>query len=208
MTFTYTFTTTSTCTTTTTRFFIPETGVFPISYEAGRLVRQGRDTRGLGHADVLSHLDASGKIVQQEIVSGSGRAPDKKLYLNARGQVAAQCVDAEGDGTLEMKLVFEGQVLREALIDTNGDGRADQREVYAEGQRVRLEADTNGDGRPDVVQFFEGDEVVRQDEDSDFDGTIDLRFEDGQPTEVGVDASAPAPLGELGCGPFHAFWQR
>ena len=39
MTPTYTFTTTSTCTTTTTRFFIPETGVFPISYEAGRLVK-------------------------------------------------------------------------------------------------------------------------------------------------------------------------
>ena len=39
MTSTCTFTTTSTCTTTTTRFFIPETGVFPVSYEAGRLVK-------------------------------------------------------------------------------------------------------------------------------------------------------------------------
>jgi len=39
MTSTYTFTTASTYTTTTTRFFIPETGVFPGSYEAGRLVK-------------------------------------------------------------------------------------------------------------------------------------------------------------------------
>jgi hypothetical protein len=177
-------------------------------YEGGRLVRQGRDTRSRGHADVLGHFDASGRLTLQELVTGEGRQPDKKLFLDASGRVTRHCADSDGDGVLDMVLFFDGDVLREAWIDTTGSGKPDQREVYEGGQRVRLDADTSGNGRADVVQHFAGEALTRQDEDSDNDGRADRRFENEQVRELSDHPPMPPAFEPLGCGTFHAFWKR
>ena len=177
-------------------------------YEAGRLVRQGRARKGKGRADLLSHFDSGGRVQIQELVTSGGRRPDKKLFLSTDGQVSKHCADADGDGSIEMELVFEGSSLREALIDSDHDGVVDQREIYEKGQRIRLDADTNGDRRPDVVQYFEGGKLSRQDEDVDFDGSVDQRFFGSNRASVAEREEVPSAFEELGCGQFHAFWKK
>ena len=59
-------------------------------YEAGKLVRQGRDPDGRGHATVLSHFDtARASWYGQELISGQGTRPDKKLFIAARTGTSA-----------------------------------------------------------------------------------------------------------------------
>ncbi|MGH2901678.1 MAG: hypothetical protein ACRDMZ_23590, partial [Solirubrobacteraceae bacterium] len=139
--------------------------------------------------------------------SQAHRRPDKKLTLDASGQVTQQCIDTDGNGTLDARAVVEGGVVTEVWIDTKGKGVADQRELYKGGQRVGLEADTNGDRKVDVVQTFEGGQLARQDEDTNFDGVVDQRFEGGKPVPVPPGTKAgSAPLGPLDCGRFSEFW--
>ncbi len=176
-------------------------------YEAGRLVRQGRASKGAGPADLLSHFNRSGRVEIQELVTGAGPEPDKKLFLSASGKVSKHCADMDGDGILEMQLFFEGHELRKALIDSDADGVADQREIYAHGQRIRLDADTNHDRRPDVIQYFEDGNMVRQDEDTDFDGAVDQRFYGENRAAVSKLERVPDDFSDLGCGRFHAFWR-
>ena len=60
-------------------------------------MRQGQDTLGKGRPQVLNHFDSNGVVTVQEAVGEGGRNPAKKLFLNASGEVTAQCLlDAEG----------------------------------------------------------------------------------------------------------------
>jgi hypothetical protein len=174
----------------------------------GAIVRQGQDTKGVGRPDVLTVFGADGRPVAQELVSDpKRRRPDKKLSLDASGQVTAQCVDTDGNGTLDARAVVSGGAVSEVWIDTKGKGVADQRELYQGGQRVALEADTNGDRKADVVQTFSGGAVGRQDEDTNFDGVVDQRFEGGKAVAVPAGTKlGTAPLGPLECGRFSDFW--
>ena len=146
------------------------------------MVRQGQDTKGLGKPDVLTVFGPDGKPSEQELISDPKRKrPDKKLLLDASGQVTAQCLDTDGNGTLDARAIVANGAVTEVLLDTKGKGKVDQREVYKGGQRVRLEADTNGDHKADVIQTFDGqNQLARQDEDTNFDGTIDRSFAGGK----------------------------
>ncbi len=176
-------------------------------FENGRLIRQGRDTRGRGRPDLLDHLDATGAIVIQEVAS-DGRHPDKKLYLDKSGAVSSQCLlNTEGDKLTTRATVAHGVVV-EVLSDSTGNGIADTREIYENNQRVRVEADTNGDRKVDVVQSVTAAGVAVQEEDTDFDGSLDRRFEDNQLVESTHGTRVGADFGPIGCGSFHRFWWK
>jgi hypothetical protein len=157
----------------------------------------------------LNHFDSNGIVTVQETVSEGGRNPEKKLFLNAAGDLAAQCLlDAEGK-KLNVRAIVVGGVVVEVLTDTTGNGAADTREVYEGGNIVRTDVDTNGDRRPDVTISAGPGGVSRQDEDIDFDGIVDHRF-DGD-TAVDVPAGtklAGKKFGTLDCGNFHRFWWK
>ena len=174
------------------------------------LVRQGVDNSGDGRPNVLNHLNGSGQLTIQEVASGdNGRNPDKKLFLDAAGQVTAQCLLDANKKKLNTRALVSGGVVGEVLIDTNGNGFADTRQVLSGGQLARLDADTNGDRKPDVIQTYQGGAVAFQDEDTDFDGTVDQRFQGQSP--VAVPAGTPVAggnFGKLGCGSFHRFWWK
>jgi hypothetical protein len=178
-------------------------------FEKGVLVRQGQDTLGKGRPQVLNHFDANGTLTVQEAVGEDGRDPGKKLFLNASGEVTAQCLlNAEGKKLNVRTLVVEGVVV-EALIDTTGNGVADNREVYEGGERVRMDVDTNNDRMPDVVIAVGPGGVSRQDEDTDFDGIVDLRFDGDTPVDIPADTKvAGGKFRNLDCGSFHRFWWK
>jgi hypothetical protein len=144
----------------------------------------------------------------QELISNGGQKPDKKLFVNAGGQVVKHCADVDGDGRLEMQLFFDGQVLESALVDTDANGVVDQREVYQNGQQVRLDADTNADRKPDVIRHFRDGQMTRQDEDSNYDGLIDRSFEGRRKVALPAERRVPDPFDDLGCGDFHSFWAK
>ncbi|MEE3332029.1 MAG: hypothetical protein VX246_14285, partial [Myxococcota bacterium] len=168
---------------------------------------QARDTTGNGRADTLSLIDGDGRIRVQEIAPNGSSPPGERLTLAADGSVTRHCIDGDANGTLEMQVVFEAEMLSLARVDGDGDGRIDSREHYVGGQRARIEADTNADGIPDVVQHLKGDEVVRQDEDSDYDGILDRSFEGEEAVPIAADASRLEPFGKLACKSFHGFWK-
>ena len=174
----------------------------------GAVVRQGQDTKGAGKPDVLTVFGPDGKPSEQELISDpKHKRPDKRLFLDPAGQVTAQCVDTDGNGSLDARAVVSNGVVSEVLIDTKGKGRVDQREVYKDGQRVALEADTNGDHKIDVIQTFEGGQLARQDEDTNFDGVIDRSFAGGKSVPVPADPKiALEPFATLDCGRFSDFW--
>jgi hypothetical protein len=176
-------------------------------FRAGVLVRQAQDTSGDGRADVLSHLDANGRVAVQELATGAPGEPTERIEFSADGSVRLHCIDGDGDGRLEMAVVFDGDELRLARVDSDLDGRVDTREHYTGGVRDRIEADTNGDGLPDVVQHLDGEDVVRQDEDSDFDGSLDRSFEGPAAVELQGEMRVE-PFGRLDCGRFDRFWRR
>jgi hypothetical protein len=122
--------------------------------------------------------------------------------------VKAQCLDTDGNGTLDRRTELAGGVARSALLDTNGDGKADQRVRYEGGQAVRLDADTNGDGKADVLQTLKGEAIARQCEDGDYDGRIDRCFEGTAAVAVTGETDVSAPLGRLECGGFDRFWNE
>ena len=96
------------------------------------LVRQGVDNSGNGRPDVLNHLNGSGQLTIQEVASGdNGRNPDKKLFLDAAGQVTAQCLLDANKKKLNTRALVSGGVVGEVLIDTNGNGYADTRQVLS-----------------------------------------------------------------------------
>jgi hypothetical protein len=176
--------------------------------ESGRVVRLAQDTKKAGRPTVLTHFDGNSVATLQELVGDGRRRPDQKLWLAADGNVAAQCLDTDGNGTLDRRTELAGGVARSALLDTNGDGKADQRVRYDGGQAVRLEADTNGDGKADVVQHLRGEAVARQCEDGDYDGRIDRCFEGTAPVAVSGETDVSAALGRLECGGFDRFWNE
>jgi hypothetical protein len=179
-------------------------------FEKTVLVRQGLDSKGSGRPDVFNHMGSDGSVRIQEVAGGdNGRNPDKKLFLDANGQVTAQCLLDENKKRLNTRAVVNGGSVTEILIDTTGDGWADTRQVLSGGQLARLDADTNNDRAPDVVQTYRNGELVYQDEDSDFDGTVDQRFQGQTPVDVAAGTQIPAPAFEkLGCGSFHRFWWK
>jgi antitoxin component YwqK of YwqJK toxin-antitoxin module len=178
-------------------------------FENGVLVRQGQDTQSLGYPETLTHFDSNGTPTIQEAVNGKNRSPDKKLFLNSKGEVTAQCVlDSEGK-KLNTRMNVSNGVMIEMLTDTTGNGFADQREVYENGGVVRLDVDTNDDRMPDIAQSTGPDGVSRQDEDTDFDGVVDQRFDGDAAVEVPAGTQvAGAKLGKLDCGSFHSFWWK
>jgi antitoxin component YwqK of YwqJK toxin-antitoxin module len=178
-------------------------------FEKDVLVRQGQDTLGKGRPQVLNHFDSNGALTVQEAVGEGGRNPDKKLFLNASGEVIAQCLlDAEGK-KLNVRTIVVGGVVVEALIDTTGNGVADNREVYEGGERVRMDVDTNNDRKPDVTITAGPGGVSRQDEDTDFDGIVDLRFDGDTPVDIPAGTKlAGEKFGKLDCGSFHRFWWK
>jgi hypothetical protein len=175
-------------------------------FEGERLVREVRDTNQNAFPDVLTRYNEDGVPVVQELAEGRHARPNKKLFLDPDGSVAAQCLDTNGDGRFDARAAVEGGLVVRVLLDQNGDGIAEQLEHYEGGVRVGLEADTNGDRRPDVVQVVAGGEVVRQDEDSDYDGTMDRRFEGEAQSEL--SAPAPPELPALDCGGVDRFWAK
>ena len=174
----------------------------------GAVVRQGQDTKGLGKPDVLTVFGPDGKPSEQELISDPKRKrPDKRLWLDASGQVTAQCLDTDGNGTLDARAIVSNGAVSEVLLDTKGKGKVDQREVYKGGQRVALEADTNGDHKVDVIQTFEGGQLARQDEDTNFDGTIDRSFAGGKAAPPPANPKISSePFAGLDCGRFSDFW--
>jgi hypothetical protein len=157
----------------------------------------------------LNHFDSNGAVTIQEAVGEDGRNPGKKLFLNAAGEVTAQCLlDAEGK-KLNVRTIVVGGVVVEALIDTTGNGVADNREVYEGGERVRTDVDTNDDRMPDVTISAGPGGASRQDEDTDFDGIVDLRFDGDAPVDIPAGTKmAGEKLGNLNCGSFHPFWWK
>jgi hypothetical protein len=121
--------------------------------------------------------------------------------------VRSQCIDSDGNGSLDVRYRVSGGAVQEGLVDSSGDGNGNLRQVYANGTIAHLEADTNNDGRPDVVQYLSGPDVVRQCEDSEYDGTVDRCFEGDQVAPVTGVTDLSEPLGSLGCGSFDSFWR-
>ena len=119
-----------------------------------------------------------------------------------------QCLDSDGNGTLDVRYRLAGGAVTEGLVDSSGDGKGDVRQVYAGGKVEHLEADTNKDGRPDVVQYLNGSAVARQCQDDNYDGTVDACFEGEKVVPVSGVKELREPLGALGCGGFDAFWKR
>jgi hypothetical protein len=157
---------------------------------------------------VVNLFDASGHAVVQEVASERTGRPEKRLFLAPDGSVTAQCVDTDGNGTLDARATVQNGVVTEVLIDTHGKGVANQREIWRDGQRVELQADTNGDHKVDVVQRFENGVVVQQDEDTNFDGILDRRFVGKKPAPIPPGTPVPGPpLGPLDCGRFSDAWR-
>ena len=81
-------------------------------------------------------------------------------------------------------------------IDLDGDGFLDLRLLYEKGQIVRQEADTNGDRRVDVWVNFQNGERHEQLEDQTYRGKINARyaFQNGQVVtqEQVADADPPS----------------
>ena len=178
-------------------------------FERGVLVLRGQDTRGLGSPENFNHFDSNGALTIQESVSGKNRSPDKKLFLNANGEVTAQCLlDSEGK-KLNTRVVVTDGAMTEVLTDTTGNGVSDQREVHANGALVRLDVDTNGDRLPDIAQSTGPDGVSRQDEDTDFDGIVDQRFDGDAAVDVPAGTRiAGGKFDKLDCGSFHRRWWK
>jgi hypothetical protein len=174
--------------------------------ENGKIVSQAEDKLGKGKATVLTRFDAQQKPQLQEIVSDGKARPDKKLYLRPDGTVRSQCVDGDGNGSLDTRLrLDDAGKIAEVALDTNADGKVDQQESYQGGILIRFDADTNGDGKTDVVEHHKGETITHQDQDSDFDGVLDYRFVGEKSTPIREKVPA---LGTLGCGAFDDFWKK
>lgn len=90
------------------------------------------------------------------------------------GQVRA--VDANADGTPDIRHVMAGSTMRCSLYDMNFDGRVDVTRFYqANGTTVSLEEhDFDFDGRVDQLAYFNAEGVVERKElDTNFDNAID-----------------------------------
>jgi hypothetical protein len=122
--------------------------------------------------------------------------------------VEAQCLDSDGNRTLDVRYRIANGVVVEGLVDTNRDGKADARQSWSGGAIAHVEVDTNGDGRADVVQYFSGPNVVRQCEDAQFDGSVDQCFEGQKVVPVSGVKDLSRALGALNCGGFDPFWRR
>jgi hypothetical protein len=174
----------------------------------GAPVWQAQDQRGAGFATVLTRFDASGAPTTQELVGEGKRQPDTKIFLGAGGAVEAQCLDSDGNRSLDVRYRVSGGAVVEGLVDTTNDGKADIRQAWSGGAIAHAEIDTNADGRADVVQYFSGANVVRQCEDAQYDGSVDQCFEGQKVVPVSGVTNLAAKLPALGCGSFDAFWRR
>lgn len=102
-------------------------------------------------------------------------------------------MDVNGDGTPDIRRVYEGstEVCRE--VDLNFDGRKDVFHYYDErGQQVRLEDDLDFDGRIDQITFFRGGAVKRRELDTNFDNRFDTWefYENGRIARTERDTNA------------------
>ncbi len=178
-------------------------------FEKEVLVRQGQDTSGKGRPRVLIHFDSSGAATIQEAVTDEGANPGTKAFLNAAGEVTSECrLDASGK-KLNVRVIFVGGEVVEAMIDTTGNLVADTREVYEGGALVRTDVDTNNDRRPDISISAGSKGASMQDEDTDFDGSVDLRFDGDTPVDIPTGTKiAGGKFGNLDCGSFHRFWWK
>lgn len=63
-------------------------------------------------------------------------------------------------------------------IDYNGDGKLDERVFYAGNMFERIELDRNNDSKVDAISYYGRDGVIsRGESDDDFDGRMESRFE-------------------------------
>jgi hypothetical protein len=102
-------------------------------------------------------------------------------------------LDVNGDGTPDVRRVYEGNTEMCREVDLNFDGRKDVFHYFDErGQRVRLEDDLDFDGRIDQITFYRGGGVSRRELDTNFDNRFDTweYFENGRIARTERDTNA------------------
>lgn len=112
-------------------------------------------------------------LVAQDLdVNWDGKV-DISRKFGADGLVIEESWDADYDGNVDERRIFEKGIIVRAERDQDNDGRWDVVRFYEEGKLVRKETDTNRDGEPDRWEYFNGRTVERVGIDRDFDGTPD-----------------------------------
>ena len=132
-----------------------------------------------------------------------------KLFFDADGAVKTQCLDSDGNGTLDVRYRLSGGAVIEGLVDSNGDGKGDVQPGLRRRQG-RAPRGRHEQGRPPgrgaVPERLSN--VVRQCQDDNYDGSVDTCFEGEKVVPVSGVKELSEPLGALGCGGFDAFWKR
>lgn len=103
-------------------------------------------------------------------------------FMLLRAPTTTHGSDFDGDGRVDQRCTYNGDVLTTCREDRNGDGDFDVTYEYADdGRVVSASADNDFDGSVDTRTFFEHNLPVRTTVDTDGDGRPDLerRFQDG-----------------------------
>ncbi|MBK8169563.1 MAG: hypothetical protein IPK60_04375 [Sandaracinaceae bacterium] len=129
---------------------------------------------GFGALTVAPGCGSSSEVANQETLSGSrGDATVREQCNPDNGEVRS--VDVNGDGTPDLRHVFQNGVERCAILDMNYDGRVDITRFFGPDGRtvIREEDDYDFDGRMDEIRYFENGRLVNKEIDTNFDNAID-----------------------------------
>ncbi|MEL6546035.1 MAG: hypothetical protein AAFQ82_15510 [Myxococcota bacterium] len=120
-------------------------------------------------------VDDSGQelIVRKDIDLNNDTRVDVVQLYDDDGRLVSEESDLDFDGKMDVKSMFEDEVLTRKELDLNFDGTADVVRYYTKGKIERIETDNNGDGRVDTWEYFVGGELDRVGTDNDGDGVVD-----------------------------------
>lgn len=160
-----------------------EANVFYELDEDGNRVRCFRDNDKDGNIDIISNLDAEGKVTDEIIdENGDGKADIHVTYdYDDQGNEIARHVDLDMDGNIDViQYVDKTSTIYTDDIDADDNGTIDIHVNYEydnEGN-TNSSIDTNLDGKADVIAKTNSKgETVSEEMDTNKDGKIDSHFE-------------------------------
>lgn len=129
------------------------------AHDTRELVRLDYDYDGNGTIDVRTYMRKGRPIRLEGDADGDGRI-DRWEYYGADGRLLRVGTSTRGDGREDAWVSTSGDE-RRVELSTAGDGIIDRRETYRGDVLVHAETDANHDGLPDRWEEFEQGRLAR-----------------------------------------------
>ncbi len=144
--------------------------------ENGQITRITRDQDGDGVTNVLE-LYQNGALVERQIDANGDGKMEERLLFDEDGSLARRRLDTDQDGDLDMLEIYRNGLLYVQQWDQNQDGKAELRIFYnAGGETESIEKDVSMDGRMDLFQRYKDNQLAFVEKDTNGDGEIDAKI--------------------------------